>query len=146
LSCSRLKYIFWIDAASPETAESSFKAIADYPEMKVAGVESSMQSVLQWISQSPGMWLLVIDNADDIPGTTTNYIPLGNHGNVLITSRNPDTRRLVSPGAHAEVKEMEEEDAVLLLLKAVFLTDASQDVKAHGQDDCANTLLPPLGS
>jgi hypothetical protein len=97
--------------------------------MKAAGVESSMQSILQWISQSPGMWLLVIDNTDDIPGTTTKYIPLGNHRNVLIMSQNLDARWLVLPGVHAKVKEMEEEDAVLLLLKAVFLTDALQDVK-----------------
>jgi hypothetical protein len=83
--------IFWIDASNNETAMQSFRDIAaGDPEAKASGVERSVESVLQWISRIQHEWLLVFDNADGEPDVVAKFIPPGNRGNLLITSRNPD--------------------------------------------------------
>ncbi|KAJ7757883.1 hypothetical protein B0H16DRAFT_1314237, partial [Mycena metata] len=59
-----------------------------------------------------------LDNADN-PGINLNdYIPQCNHGNIIITSRNPEM--CVYAGSYSPVLDMEEEDAVMLLLKSAF--------------------------
>ncbi|KAJ7797354.1 hypothetical protein B0H14DRAFT_2911820, partial [Mycena olivaceomarginata] len=44
-----------------------------------------------------------------------DFIPQCNHGNIIITTRNPGLRVY---GSHSLVSDMEEEDAVALLLKS----------------------------
>ena len=61
----------------------------------------------------------MFDNADNpSPDVVARFIPSGSRGNILITSRNPSMRRLVSSENIIEIKEMEEPDAISLLLKA----------------------------
>ena len=77
------------------------------------------------------MWLLIFDNADSIePDTVEEYLPSGTGGNVLITSRNPNMRRLVLPRAYLEVDQMEKDDAISLLLKAAYLDELSEQHRA----------------
>ena len=84
-----------------------------------AGVDNSVESVLRWISLLQEEWLIVFDNADaPSPEVVEKYIPPGNRGNILITSRNRAMGRIVSFENHIEIKEMEEVDAISLLLKA----------------------------
>jgi hypothetical protein len=125
---SRFKHIFWIDVTSPEMVESSFIFIAKYCEAQAAGVENSMQSVSRWLSHNADPWLLVIDNPDNDPDIIAKCMPRGNHGNVLITSRNLGAC-CHSPEANIEVKEMEEEDAITLLLRLAFLSIDSEDLR-----------------
>src|SRR5580698_4788765 len=121
--------IFWIDATSLETIKLSFHIIAGDPEARSSGVENSVESALQWISRSSYEWLLVFDNANGDPDMISNFIPLGNRGNILITSRNPDMRRDVPSGAWANVDNMDEEEAISLLLKAAFLDVSSDELR-----------------
>ncbi|GLB39606.1 hypothetical protein LshimejAT787_0701160 [Lyophyllum shimeji] len=71
--------IFWVDANNTETIESSLRTIAiDDPDAKMSGVRETPQSVLRWISQADGEWLIIYDNADRDSGLIAKYLPPGN--------------------------------------------------------------------
>ena len=100
----------------------SFKCISSIPAVQTSGVDGSVESVLQWISHIQEEWFLVFDNADDpSPEVVAKFIPPGNRGNILITSRNQSMRRVLSSKNIIEINEMGVSDAVALLLKASYL-------------------------
>src|SRR3984957_14684730 len=123
--------IFWVDATNSETISLSYRDIAYGPDAQSSRVEDSVESVLRWIStiSRQNNCLLVFDNADCGPDVLLKYMPRGNWGNILITSRNPNMRLNVSPDAWVEVQEMEEEDAISLLMKTACLDTSSQELK-----------------
>ena len=69
-------------------------------------------------------WLLVLDNADDPDINYSRFFPPGERGHILITSRNQNCKIYATIGHH-EFKDMEQDDAITLLLKAacVNITD-----------------------
>ncbi|KAJ7120198.1 hypothetical protein C8R44DRAFT_529817, partial [Mycena epipterygia] len=84
----------------------------------------SSQDALQWLQSKQEQWLLFFDNADDPKMDLNNYFPQCDHGNILITSRNPGL--CVYAGSHSPVSDMEEIDAVDLLLRiTVFASHIS---------------------
>ncbi|KAJ7458446.1 hypothetical protein FB451DRAFT_1372188 [Mycena latifolia] len=121
-SSSRFSEIFVIDTSTLETIDTGLKNIA---AMKNSG--STAQDALQWLCSQPNEWLLLFDNADDPKINLHKFFPQCTHGNILITSRNPGLQ--VHAGSHALVSDMEETDAVELLLKssAVATTTANKD-------------------
>src|ERR1700722_6584926 len=123
--------IFWVDATNSETISLSYRDIAYGPDAQSSRVEDSVESVLRWIStiSRQNNCLLVFDNADCGPDVLLKYMPRGNWGNILITSRNPNMRLNISPDAWVEVQEMEEEDAISLLMKTACLDTSSQELK-----------------
>ena len=126
--------MFWVDASSLATINMSLKGISS-----ISAAQSSDKSVLQWISGIQEEWLIVFDNADNLsPDVVANFIPPGKRGNILITSRNRSMRRLVASENVIEINEMEEADAITLLLQASCL-DASEHQQA------AKTIVTLLG-
>ena len=114
--------MFWVDASSPESMTMSLRGISSTPAAQGSDVEGSVEAVLQWMSYLPGEWLIVFDNADDpAPEVVAKFIPPGNRGNILITSRNPSMGRIIAFENRIEIKEMEEADAISLLLKTSCL-------------------------
>ncbi|KAJ7800540.1 P-loop containing nucleoside triphosphate hydrolase protein [Mycena olivaceomarginata] len=109
-SSSRFSNIFFIDATTIATIEIGLKNTA---VMKDIG--NSPQDGLLWLTSNIEGWLLFFDNADDPSLNLNNFIPQCNHGNIIITSRNPGLRVY---GSHSLVSDMEEKDAVALLLKS----------------------------
>lgn len=85
---SRFWGIFWIDANSDETAKQSYARIS-----KIGGVEANESAAKNWLSTLQQPWLLLVDNADEPELDVMRYIPRGEGGVVLITSRNPANRR-----------------------------------------------------
>ncbi|KAF8177972.1 hypothetical protein K438DRAFT_1455976, partial [Mycena galopus ATCC 62051] len=75
------------------------------------------QDTLRWLGGKPAPWLLFFDNADDPKINLNKAFPQCNHGNIIVTSRNPDLRVY---GAHSQVSDMEESDAIALLLKSAI--------------------------
>ncbi|KAF8982722.1 hypothetical protein BDQ17DRAFT_1261964, partial [Cyathus striatus] len=73
--------------------------------------------VLYQISSLRPEWLIIFDNADNYPEMVEKYLPPGNIGNILITSRNPALRRIATHENSMEVTEMNEATAIDLLLK-----------------------------
>ncbi|KAF8182447.1 hypothetical protein K438DRAFT_1724930 [Mycena galopus ATCC 62051] len=118
-SSSHFSDIFFIDTSTIVTIETGLKNIAI-----AKGFGNSAQDGLLWLTSKVEEWLLFFDNADDPSINLYNFIPQCNHGNIIITSRNPGLR--VHAGSHSLVSDMEEEDAVALLLKS-----AVQDTTIH---------------
>ena len=115
-------HLFWVDASSEESMELSFRGISSHLAAQYSGVDGSLGSVLQWISFLQEEWLIVYDNADaPSPEVVEKFIPPGNGGNILITRRNRFMGRIVPFENKIEIKEMEEADAIALLLKASCL-------------------------
>ncbi|KAJ7631516.1 P-loop containing nucleoside triphosphate hydrolase protein [Mycena rosella] len=115
-SSSRFSDIFFIDTSTLETIDTGLKNIA-----ATRNVGSTADDALQWLSSQPSEWMLLFDNADDPSIDLHRFFPPCTHGNILITSRNPGLR--VYAGSHSLVSDMEELDAVELLLKS-----ASEDI------------------
>ena len=77
--------------------EMSLRGISSHPAAQNFGVDDSVNSVLQWISLLQEEWMIVFDNADvPPPEVVEKFIPSGNKGNILITSRNRSMGRIVS--------------------------------------------------
>lgn len=101
---ARLLYpsgIFWVDADSHMSLDTSFRRIAIAPPVSAPEKLSSSQVrevVLGWLASHPG-WLLIVDNADD-PSLAKPYIPAGASrlaGHVVLTTR-ANKSKLVDAG------------------------------------------------
>ena len=123
--------MFWIDASSLDSISMSLKGISSIPAARAFGVAGSVESVLQWISCIQEEWLIVFDNADDpSPEAVARFIPVGNRGNILITSRNRSMGRAIAFENLIEVSEMEKADAIALLLRVSYLDSLPEHVQA----------------
>jgi len=88
---------------------------------------------------------MVFDNADVLsPAELEAYLPPGRGGNILITSRNSTMRNLTSPENSLEVTEMEENDAIELLLKASCLDTSSIEVQTEASEIVKELFCLPL--
>ena len=88
---------------------------------------------------------MVFDNADVLsPAELEAYLPPGRGGNILITSRNSTMRNLTSPENFLEVTEMEENDAIELLLKASCLYPSSMEFQAEASKIVKELSYLPL--
>ncbi|KAF8996928.1 hypothetical protein BDQ17DRAFT_1329708 [Cyathus striatus] len=97
-------HIFWIDATSENIADQSFKDIyKTYTVDMPSGVSYSSAMVLQWITNIKTEWLLIFDNADGSSEIVEEFLPTGDKGNILITGKNPEHQRIVSPENSSEV-------------------------------------------
>ncbi|KAJ7714860.1 hypothetical protein B0H16DRAFT_512395 [Mycena metata] len=112
-SSSCFSDIFFIDTSTTATIDTGLKNIAI---LKNFG--DSPEDGLLWLASKVEEWLLFFDNADDPNINLHDYIPQCNHGNIIVTSRNPGM--CVYAGSNSLVSDMEEEDAVALLLKSAL--------------------------
>ena len=125
--------------------EQGFKAVARESVAQAAGVEASTTSVKQWLSCIEQEWLLIFDNADGDLNHVGEYIPSGNRGNILFTSRDRMMGFYIpSPNALVEVDAMDEEDAIALLLKSANLDNSSSDLAAPARDIVTTLYCLPL--
>jgi len=114
----RFQAIFWIDASSPHTVFRGFEMVA----AKISGagrvfedIESKIAFVRETLVQRESPWLMVFDNYDQ-PNEfkdITAYLPQGETGAILFTSRHADTERL---GVTIRVTQMTEDEGLELLL------------------------------
>ncbi|KAJ7463359.1 hypothetical protein FB451DRAFT_1180451 [Mycena latifolia] len=121
-SASQFTDIFLIDTSTPDTIDTSLKNLS-----RMKNIGDAAQDALQWLKSKQHKWLLLFDNADDPKINLNDYFPQCSHGNILITSRNPGL--CVHAGAHSAVSDMEEQDAVDLLLRSAA-QDTTDDTKA----------------
>ena len=137
--------IFWIDASSAGTILQGLKGICLLPEAKSYMLDGSPESALHWIGSLKENYAMVFDNADALsPPELEGYFPPGQRGNILITSRNPTMQCLTSPESSLEVTEMEENEAVILLLKASCLSSSSISLKAKASNIVKELCCLPL--
>ena len=125
MSYCRFSDIFWIDASSESAIDLRLRQIAQANNAPPE-VASSAANTLRWIS-SKSNWLMIYDNADGGYQVVERFLPPGNGGNILITSRNYELCRITDDSM--EVAEMEEEEALSLLFKSAQLNNTSVDVQ-----------------
>ncbi|KAJ7931934.1 P-loop containing nucleoside triphosphate hydrolase protein, partial [Mycena leptocephala] len=119
---------FFLDASTTATIDTGLKSIAT-----LKNIGSSSQDALNWLVTNQEDWLLFYDNADDPKIDLNRFIPQCNHGNIIITSRNPGL--CVYAGANSAVSDMDETDAIELLLKS-----AVQDISLTTQNIAAEIV------
>ncbi|KAJ7794623.1 P-loop containing nucleoside triphosphate hydrolase protein [Mycena leptocephala] len=100
---------FFVDASTTETIDMGLKTIATTRK-----IGESSRDALKWFTAKQDHWLLFFDNADDPQINLNKFFPKCNHGNIVITSRNPGLRGY---GQHSQVSDMQETEAIELLLK-----------------------------
>ncbi|KAL6720967.1 hypothetical protein ACLMJK_000067 [Lecanora helva] len=129
--------IFWINASSDQLAEQTFKEIA-----KIGKVDESMRAAKHWLSNRRDQWLLIIDNADDVRLDLHKYLPEGERGHVLITTRVPSNKRFGTVGSRAlHFEGLKDDDANCLLLKTAT-TPTPWDSSIH---KLATSITKALG-
>ena len=113
--------VWWVSSKERATLAAGYASLADaldLPEKEAADQELIVQAVKHWLEQHP-KWLLVFDNVTD-PADVRNYIPHGQMGHVLITSRNANWRGTATP---LNAKVLERSESVDFLLKRTGYTD-----------------------
>ncbi|KAJ7434411.1 hypothetical protein FB451DRAFT_1379819 [Mycena latifolia] len=121
---SRFPDIYFVDSSSQQTIENDLATLA-----LAKKVGKTFQDSLLWLSNQHTEWLIVFNNADDVNLNLVQYFPSGSHGNILVTSRNPDLRQLAQ--ATHKVEQMALEEAIDLLLSAAqydMMEVANRDV------------------
>ena len=137
--------VFWIDASSVGTITQGLKGICNLPAAQSSGLDGSPESALHWIGSLKENYIMVFDNADVLsPAELEAYLPPGSRGNILITSRNSTMRDLTSAEHSLEVTEMQQEDAIELLLKASYLDPSSLEFRAKASKIVKELCCLPL--
>ncbi|KAH8824125.1 hypothetical protein DL96DRAFT_247864 [Flagelloscypha sp. PMI_526] len=120
---SRFSSIYFIDASSKLTLENDLIAIAfgssDQP---------SIDDGLRILRTRQEEWLLFFDNADDPSFNLRPYLSWS-HGNVLITTRNPELR-VHAPKCSIWVDRLDLEDAKKLLIRGLLIGEGSKEQEA----------------
>jgi tetratricopeptide (TPR) repeat protein len=109
--------VLWCFAGTEQSLRGGYAAIAallDLPEKESQEQAKITEAVKSWLEQNAG-WLLVLDNADD-PAMVKPFLPQGNTGHLLLTSRAYSFQKigLVSP---REVNVLSPDEAREFLLR-----------------------------
>ncbi len=95
--------VWWLRADTVVNLAADMAALAvavGAIDAENADQQAALNAVRRWLAQTDKRWLLLVDNADDLPPRTLNpYLPTGGKGHILITSRNPNWSGLVGPDA-----------------------------------------------
>ncbi|KAJ7144735.1 P-loop containing nucleoside triphosphate hydrolase protein, partial [Mycena crocata] len=127
--------IFMVDGSTTETIEAGFQNIA---LAKNSG--NTMADALKWLVDTSEEWLLFFDSADDPKMNLNKFFPQCKHGNIVITSRNPGLH--VYAGSDSAVSDMDDTDAVNLLLKSAAAQNTDDNQTIAGEVVKALCYLP----
>lgn len=149
----------WIDASSLGTLHRSFEAFATDLELpgpahrfnaKAMHTAGSLQaSIMEWrvvrdvksfIENYTGRWLLIFDNYDIPEGKIREFFPKGNHGSIVVTTRNREVETETG-GDSLHVESMEVAEAVELLEKVAALTGTTTDETQTLKESIVSGLL-----
>jgi tetratricopeptide (TPR) repeat protein len=112
-----------------ETAKLSFAELG-----RLGGLEATETAGRHWLSTRRQPWLLILDNADDPSLDISRLLPQGPSGHILITTRNPEFRRLATAGS-IELKGMKRKEALqLLFMRAEIPTPWEKAIEDAGHD------------
>jgi hypothetical protein len=119
----RFSETFFVDASSDDTIVEDLKNIA-----LVKGKGDSHEDTLDWLAKMHGEWLLFFNNADDTTISLREYFPNCSHGNIIITTRNPETSAYVSQvETFCRIPDLSPNDARELLIKIAHVSDGHTD-------------------
>jgi tetratricopeptide (TPR) repeat protein/DNA-binding XRE family transcriptional regulator len=118
-------HVFWIRAATRDSLLADFIALAqrlELPEQDEPDQMRILAAVQRWLAEHEG-WLLIMDNADDLP-LAREFLPRQHKGHVLFTTRAHPASDIA---ASVEVEKLSQHEGTLLLLRwSNLLNDDSQ--------------------
>ncbi len=115
--------VWWVPSeTSPATGYEALAGELSLPEAAAAESEVRVQAVKRWLEQHEG-WLLVFDNATE-PDAIRHYLPQGQAGHVIITSRYWDWGEVAS-GLGVEVFDRDTESVPFLLRRTSQADEAA---------------------
>ena len=82
------QYVLWLQANTRDTLISEIMALAELiklPEKDAEDQSRTIEAVKRWFEQHPN-WLLIVDNADDLP-MVDPFLPRKGSGHILLTTR-----------------------------------------------------------
>ena len=94
---SDYQLIIWVKADSQEILTTEFNTLAHLLHLPITQEQDQsfiIDSVKRWFQDHPG-WLLVFDNADDLL-LAQKYLPIGEQGHILLTTRSQITGTMPS--------------------------------------------------
>ncbi|KAK3986887.1 hypothetical protein QBC44DRAFT_401512 [Cladorrhinum sp. PSN332] len=135
----RFKYIFFIDGSTQVTIDQSYANIAREHQLGNGATEEMKKLAHDWISRLTDEWLMIFD---DLMNHQQAPVLGRGKGNIIYTSRTSFFKSELPANCVFEVVEMEEADAVDLLLKAA----RNNDAKASDEDIAsARAIVNRLG-
>ncbi|KAL2845384.1 tetratricopeptide repeat domain-containing protein [Aspergillus pseudodeflectus] len=128
--------VFWINGSSNESAKHSFAEIA-----RIGGTEPNDKAAKHWLSNLSKPWLLLIDNADNPDIDMRDFIPAGDRGVIMITTKNPTVAGNCTQGTHLlHFERLENEEARDLLLASAAIPQPWATSTAEHADRIAQIL------
>ncbi|KAL5086823.1 hypothetical protein Trisim1_008735 [Trichoderma cf. simile WF8] len=112
--------VFWVDVATAATAARGFAMIAHALRTESTDVDDVRYLLSNWPADEP--WLLILDNADDSSINYADYIPSGERGTVLMSSRLPECAVYKTLG-HIELGNLSKEHCIELLLNSMSVPE-----------------------
>ena len=89
-----------------------FSRLLLLPQRNKRDEPAIVASVESWLTQH-GNWLLILDNADDLT-LVSRFIPSGDHGHILLTTRRAITNLIARSFT---IEKMDEDEGVVFLLR-----------------------------
>ncbi|GLB39599.1 putative patatin-like phospholipase [Lyophyllum shimeji] len=109
----RFSEVFLVDASTVDTITTDLSNISLGKNMG-----KSADEALHWLADQHHEWLVLFNNADDVKLNLFDFFPPCSHGNILITTRNPELS-IHAPDASFKITDLEPEEATDLLLAMV---------------------------
>ncbi|OCK73007.1 HET-domain-containing protein, partial [Lepidopterella palustris CBS 459.81] len=147
-------WVFWIHASNAARFEQSYRKIAD--KVKIPGRNDPKANIIKlahdWLqNENMQKWFLILDNFDDAaflveapstslaaqkgghndtsPRPLSDYLPQGENGSMLITTRRIDAAlTLLEESDIIAVDSMDARDAELLFQKKLRVLDDAKDI------------------
>ena len=137
-------HIFWIRAATRELLIADFVELArllDLPEKVEQDQARIVFAVKHWLVVHHG-WLLILDNADDLP-LAQEFLPNSHNGYILFTTR---AQAAGAIAASIEVERLNLRDSTLLLLRQskIVERDTSLDDISSADHDAAECIAKEM--
>jgi tetratricopeptide (TPR) repeat protein len=132
------RLVLWVKSSSREELVADYIAIAvllDLPKNSIQDQSVAVNTVKRWLETHPG-WLLILDNADDL-AMVRDYLPFGNKGHILLTTRSQTMSGLAQ---RVEIEKMGREDGVLFLLRRAGIIAPSATLDNASETDRATAL------
>ncbi|KAF5372721.1 hypothetical protein D9757_011637 [Collybiopsis confluens] len=128
----RTRNVWFFDASSEARLIQNFKELG-----KALRIPEDVATVQRFLTTVKHSWICIFDNADDrelLQGLVRNYLPIGNHGGIIITSRLREAMQLVtSPNCNIIFGDLDEASAIKLLLKHAHEGTSEDNSKLAGQ-------------
>jgi tetratricopeptide (TPR) repeat protein len=137
--------VFWANAESRETLLADFVSVAgvlELPSAQAKDLELAGMDVKRWLESNPG-WLLILDNADELP-LIREFFPHSGKGHLLLTTRD---RAAAALAECIPMQDMTPEEGAWLLLRraGVIARDAPFNDAGEADRLLARQLSKELG-